>query len=70
MKYEIAVEWFDRRKRTKDYTLQFATGKEASAWLEENANALYFKAMIWVSNLETNLGMEIGDMNGGYLFLD
>ena len=34
MKYEIAVEWFDRRKRTKDYTLQFATGKEGYLFLD------------------------------------
>lgn len=68
MKYEINVEWLDRRKRTKDYTLQFATGKEAQAWLDENGNALYFKAMIWICNRETDFAMEYGDC-ASWIFL-
>lgn len=64
MKYEITVEWFDRRKRTKDYTVQFDNGKEAQAWLDENANALCFKAMIWVCNVENNFAMEYRDFIG------
>ena len=68
MKYEIAVDWIDRRKRTKDYRIQFATGKEAQTWLDENADKLYDKALIWVHNLETGYGIELGDM-GGWSYL-
>lgn len=66
MRYEISVEWFDRRKRTKDYKVQFATGKEAQAWLDENGNALYFKAMVWIYDAERGFGMEYGDCHSLY----